>query len=176
MAIRWDMRDVVNFEELQMPIPGDPDHYQLPEFVKVVIFAMSLSIGFHQITKDNWKGVFARMKIYEGRFGPFWLNNEGKPLYLRPNDIYRLIGLKVNGNANTVARMAKDWHDDALKEAIRWEEEGKHLERVHWTPNRGDSEVPAGDEHPVDSGGAVVQTFTEWSVEDRERAEHRSDL
>ena len=66
MALRWNLEDVDNFEELKVEInegrPGDPRE-ELKAFVSVLISQCGLVIGIPCITEDNWKEVYLRSYI-----------------------------------------------------------------------------------------------------------------
>lgn len=104
MAIRWNLEDVENYEELLVE-SNDPhtpdDEKKLRAFADVIVELSALSTGIPSITDDNWYEAFLRIRICELTSGGGFLHDHTidgpRQRKVQPGEVKRCIGLTTNG-------------------------------------------------------------------------------
>lgn len=108
MALRWDISEVENNEELKYsPNPDVPEEERvtrLKPFTDSVIWA-TMHVGIPEITKENFEQFYGRMKFVEATNGTMYQKwdfekEEWAPEYT-VDDVERHIGLSTNASKLT---------------------------------------------------------------------------
>jgi hypothetical protein len=85
MSLTFDLTRIKNSEEIvDSPI------------TEAVIWATTAT-GINEITEQNYEDFYKRVNAGERVFGTF-LTHEGKPVFLKLEDIQRLVGLQTNAS------------------------------------------------------------------------------
>jgi hypothetical protein len=65
-----------------------------------MIVLATMSIGINEITESNWEEFFKRVNFSEKAIGTFYYES-GEPLFIKEQDVKRLIGLHTNASKKT---------------------------------------------------------------------------
>lgn len=106
--------------------PGKPMWSHTP-IMEVMLWGV-FQYNVWEITEDNWKEVWTRMRLYEIASGNTWLqmehNHQDRPL--KPEEVKQFVGFKINGGEESKrkfhGRVIRMMRDQIGKELKRWEE------------------------------------------------------
>jgi hypothetical protein len=96
MALNWDVTGVENWEEL---FSKNEEDEMTKIYERVLMF--TLTIGVRNITDKNWKKFFDRVYMWERIKGANYYSdteNNRKEVYIKEEDVKRMIGLKTNAS------------------------------------------------------------------------------
>lgn len=105
MSLNWDATKVEGFKDF-----SDEDYHVLDTLIW-----MSLATGIREITKENYKELYARIALIEKLFGAMRAE-KGRSVYFKIEEIEKCIGLVTNTttltrhqfNKNQMARFYKE--------------------------------------------------------------------
>jgi hypothetical protein len=121
-----DITNIKNWEELclreipkgekknLMRLQPDEDHCYNPVTESIIFLGMSC--GFSEITQKNWQQVARRIQTYEGTFGPFLRNTDGRYLPITDEQVREHIGLRTNVSKLTEVQFNRGMGDRAVRE------------------------------------------------------------
>lgn len=100
MSLNFELSDIENYRETGY----DAEGVLRPE-TKSLIFA-TMVVGIGRITEGNAAEFYARLHAFE-RLSGTYLTEQGKDVYLTPEDVQRHIGLSTNVANETRAKWLK---------------------------------------------------------------------
>lgn len=86
MALNWNITAVKNTKSIQTKAEWP---------VTDMLIWATMFVGFHTITEKNWREFYARLHFVEVVSGCL-LTANGKPYYIKPEEVKRRIGLSTN--------------------------------------------------------------------------------
>lgn len=109
MPLNWNIEKVQNRQDMT-----EQDDVVLNSLIWATI-----SVGINEITPKNVDEFYARLHLYEKLRGT-WTLVDGKPNYIKPDDLKKFIGLSTNAGSLTRTKfnsqVLKHYYADYIKE------------------------------------------------------------
>jgi hypothetical protein len=101
MALSWSLENCIGWENLK----SDSNWPKTESLIWLM-----MGIGIHEITRENWHDVYARIAVLESIDGAYLVKHTGngmEPAYFQPEDIVRRVGLATNVSDESFAKWSK---------------------------------------------------------------------
>lgn len=90
MPLTWNIEKVKDYKELT------DEEWRITD----TLVWLTMAVGIRELTEANAKEFYARVQLMEHLHGA-WLNEGGKPRYIRWEEVQRNIGLTTNASTYT---------------------------------------------------------------------------
>jgi len=98
MPLNYDLTRIKYYKRLYKKI--DTDNFEIKPIPKTIILS-TISVGMREITEDNYKKFFNRLRVIETIYGSFFVvkTKRGiKQKYITEDDVKAMIGLRTNAS------------------------------------------------------------------------------
>jgi hypothetical protein len=122
MSLDWSVKDVKNYKGLYRKLKEGEFGYsetevrsKLKQIPETIIF-YTMTIGMREINEKNWEQFYHRVNVWEKIIGTSLYRGDTKnkyiPLYIKKDDVQRMIGLKTNVSLMTSNEFKKHlWYN-----------------------------------------------------------------